>query len=274
MTTRLWALTLTVMLASVAPSSYAQEIETGWNFSLATGYGRMNNPLKAANDVHAYLLPNVRYYGERFYADNFSLGYSLLETPDLLIDLEGHINDDGLLFKINGLQHFFVTDLFNYKPKSVTIKPNINYQDIERNISYLAGLSVSFPTEYGIVNLGHYRDASGVHHGSESQIRYRHEGLLGPVKWGLELGMTYKDQDLVNYYYHLSKSELATYRISQSTSGTQNYHAKVVLNMPINDQWFYVTSLEQTWLGSGITRSLLIDAHSYSVFFAGVGYAF
>lgn len=253
---------------------FAQEVSTGWDVSIAAGYGRMNSPLKAAHDVQTFVLPNVRYYGEHFYAENFTLGYSLVETPDLLIDVESRLNDDGLFFELNGLQQLLATDLFSYKPNGIPIRGNVTYPDIQRSISYLAGLNISFPSEYGQISVGHFRDVTSVHHGSESVVKYRHEGLMGPVKWGFELGMTYKDQALVDYYYVLSQAELSAYKLPQYSGGSHNYNAKLVLNMPITGHWFFVNSAEYTRLGEGIRHSLLVDKNHYTVFFAGVAYAF
>lgn len=252
----------------------AQEVPTGWNVSMALGYGAIENPLKAAHNPTTFVLPNVQYYGERFYAENFTLGYSLLETRDLLIDVETRLNDDGLFFELNGLQQLLATDLFNYEPRQTPINGRMVYPDIQRSVSYLGGLAVRFPTAYGQLSLGHYRDISSVHYGSESHLRYQLQGELGSVKWGLELGTSYKDQALVDYYYHASKEEISGYRVRQTTGGTHNYHSKVVLNMPINPQWFYVLTAEHVWLGDGIASSVLVKSSQYSMFFVGVGYAF
>lgn len=263
----LWAL-------SLQGRGYAQDVGTGWDISMAVGYGHMTNPLKAAHDVQTWALPNIRYYDEHFYAENFTLGYSLLETPDLLLDVQTRLNDDGLFFELNGLQQLLATDLFSYKPNQTPIRDTLSFPDIHRSISYLGGLNLSLPTDYGQLSLGHFRDVSGVHHGSETHIRYQHEGMWGPIKWGAELGMTYKDQALVDYYYLLSKSELSAYKVPQQTAGSHNYHAKLVLNAPLSEHWFLVNSVEYTRLGNGIRNSLLVDTNHYTVVFAGVAYAF
>lgn len=252
----------------------ANYVETGWQFSVATGYGALENPLKAAHDVHTYVLPHVSYYGERFYLENFNTGFSVLESPDLIIDIDGKLNDDGLLFELNGLQHLLATDLFIYKPYQIPFNGPTNFQDIQRSPSYLAGVRITFPTEYGELSLGQYHDISAVHNGSESQIKYQHEGRILQFKWGFEFGMTYKNAALVDYYYRLSKAELGTYKNNQVTRGTQNYHTRLVFNAPITEQWFYVASVEHHWLGRGIANSLLIRKNNYSTYFFGVGYAF
>lgn len=271
----LFLLILASGVGCISWSTQAQtDTELGWNFQLAAGYGRLDNPLKEAHDLNTVLLPSIRYYGENLYVENFTIGYSLLETRDLLIDIEGRLNEDGLLFSLNGLNRLLATDLFSFTPTKIPIRGPLRYEDIKRRASYLTGLSVTFPSQYGDWVFGHYRDVSGVHHGSETQLRYQLHYDWASWVFGLELGMIYKDRPLVDYYYRLSKEELGAYRMPQTVGGSHNYHARLVANLPLNDQWSYVMSVEHTWLGAGIGQSFLIEDRDYGVYFVGIAYAF
>ncbi len=47
-----------------------------FRLALALGYGRLDNPRVHAKPIETFLLPSWSYYSERFYLENFTLGYS------------------------------------------------------------------------------------------------------------------------------------------------------------------------------------------------------
>lgn len=52
-----------------------------WQFNLALGAGLRQNPLHHKSDTPLIVLPEVSYYGERFFLKNFELGFTLFEDP-------------------------------------------------------------------------------------------------------------------------------------------------------------------------------------------------
>lgn len=259
------------------PLQADEQIAVGqWQWSVAAGYGYMENPRAKAKPVITYLLPSVQYYGERFYLDNFTLGYSLYEGQHWLLDVQSRLNEDGFFFQLDGLDHLLATDLFANRP----IKgehPGLkqpDYSNINRHISYLGGFNISWVTDSSEISLGYFQDISGVHHGAETQLRLRQRY---PLQWGvagIELGVTYKDNKLVRYYYQLTRSEMANYKVRQVVGNSVNSHVRLVLNAPLTKRWFLTGLVEYNLLGSGIHRSFLIDKTNYWSVFAGVGYAF
>lgn len=262
-------------------SSYAlqadEQIAVGeWQWSVAAGYGYMENPRAKAENVTTYLLPSVQYYGERFYLDNFTLGYSLYEGQHWLIDLQTRLNEDGFFFELDGLDNLLVSDIFSSRPvkNDNPFQKQPDYSDIKRHISYLAGLNISWVSAGTEVSLGYFQDISGVHHGAETQLRLRQRF---PLHWGvlgIEFGVTHKNDKLVEYYYRLSPTEMANYRVRQDVGASINGHVKLVLNVPLTERWFVTGLVEYNQLGSGINRSLLIDKSAYWSAFTGVGYVF
>lgn len=51
-----------------------------WSFRLGIGAGVRVNPLNDGDDTPLVLLPELSYYGKRFFLKNFELGYTFLET--------------------------------------------------------------------------------------------------------------------------------------------------------------------------------------------------
>lgn len=73
-------------------ATYAKELDKGlcdadciavgqWQISVALGIGVRRNPLFDADDTPLLVLPEVSYYGERFFLRNLDMGFTLLETP-------------------------------------------------------------------------------------------------------------------------------------------------------------------------------------------------
>ena len=50
-----------------------------WNFSVALGAGVRTNPLVNGKDIPLIVIPQVSYYGKRFFIDNLDLGFTLIE---------------------------------------------------------------------------------------------------------------------------------------------------------------------------------------------------
>lgn len=51
-----------------------------WSFNLAMGMGLRSNPVLNQDDTPLLVLPELSYYGKRFFLKNFDLGFTLLET--------------------------------------------------------------------------------------------------------------------------------------------------------------------------------------------------
>lgn len=266
--------TVTAVENKVMPEAAQTRTETGhWQFAVAVGYGELENPLARQKNPSSVLLPSWHYYGEKFYLDNFNLGYSLLETRDLEIDLQTRLNEDGLLFELNGLSRLFATDLFNRMPFRNDRTPPV-YENIQRHVSYLGGVQLNFPTTVATVSVGHFHDISSIHDGAETVLRVNRVFSFDAVRVGVEAGWTRKNQALVDYYYKLTPSELGYLTVRQYTRATQNYHVRLVLNVPLNPDWYWLLTAEHNWLGQGIRRSFLVNKDQYSAGFVGIGYDF
>ncbi len=87
-----------------------------FRLALALGYGRLDNPRVHAKPIETFLLPSWSYYSERFYLENFTLGYSLYESDNWLFDLQTKLNEDGFFFEFDGLNKLFLSDIIASPP--------------------------------------------------------------------------------------------------------------------------------------------------------------
>lgn len=246
-----------------------------WQLSVALGYGALENPRAKVNNLSTWVLPSWYYYGEAFYVENFTLGYSLYESNHFIIDLQSRFNEDGFFFEFDGLNKLLLSDILGYTPVKQPINPKaIQFEEIERNLSYLGGLNTTWVNPYLDISLGYFHDISSVHQGNEIQLRLKRSHGFTWGALGLELGAIRKSDNLVSYYYQLSKAEAGPIRLNAHPVATINYHTRAVLNFPISANINFVGTLEYTWLGRDITDSVLVDKASYVSGFVGISYAF
>lgn len=137
---------LLALLVSCSPTLQAKEIETvstgEWQISLAVGYGLLENPRVKVDNISSWVLPSWYYYGENFYVENFTLGYSLYESESFIIDLQTRFNEDGFFYEFDGLNKLLLSDILGFTPVNESLNPKIKtFEEIERNLSYLAGLN-------------------------------------------------------------------------------------------------------------------------------------
>ncbi|MFB2649201.1 MipA/OmpV family protein [Shewanella mangrovisoli] len=268
-----------VLLLSWCTTLQAKEIETvsagDWQISLAAGYGALENPRAKVENINTWILPTWYYYGENFYVENFTLGYSLYESESFIVDLQTRFNEDGFFYEFDGLNKLLLSDILGYTPVKQPINPKVvKFEEIERNLSYLGGLNATWVTPYLDISLGYFHDITGVHQGNEIQLRLKRSQAFSWGALGFEIGAIRKSENLVGYYYQLTKEEEGPLRTKYQPSAAINYHARSVVNVPIFDSVNFVAILEYTWLGQEITDSVLIDKAGYVSGFVGISYDF
>lgn len=69
-----------------------------WQFSLAIGLGGRTNPLLEGDDIPLFILPKVSYYGERFFWETTTLGFTLLESEHQNFNLVATVGFDQMYF--------------------------------------------------------------------------------------------------------------------------------------------------------------------------------
>lgn len=261
---------------AVAEPKHSEMITTGeFHAALALGYGGLENPRAHAKSIETYVLPTWSYYGERFYAENFTLGYSLHESDSLLLDIQTQLNEDGIFFEFDGLNRLFMNDLLGFNPiRNPTNAKQPKTDEIERNISYLGGLNATWLTPFADISLGYFHDISGVHQGNEIQLRLKRSFEYPWGVLGFQGGTVRKSQNILNYYYQLTPEERGPFYPRYYPSATFNYYAKAVINVPLGGNVNFVGIFEYTWLGQSITDSIMIDKDGYISGFVGISYGF
>lgn len=248
-----------------------------WHLATAVGYGQYANPLNQGSDLDVYVLPDIRYFGERVSLDNLTLAYSLVELPKWVIELSTKQNLDGLYFPgkhrsayaaLNGVHPGRPWDLNN---------DSLNYQmpvsPTHRSLSYLAGMEMRYYDELNI-QASFHQDISNVHHGFEALLNLT-KSIQAPtylVEFGVFLNL--KSHQLSDYYYSPTSDDLLGVTPDYKAGSALNRGIILSYARPVTESLALVASYSYTQFGASIANSPLLRAHSKHNYFAGVKYVF
>lgn len=246
-----------------------------FTFQVSAGYGLIENPLEARNDIDVYVLPEFSYYGERFYMENFVLGYSLHETPNLMIDLFGYFNQDGYFFELDGIEKITLSTVLGVSPTRLPIGRVVkDMKDIERQLSYMGGLNITYRSYQFDYNFSYAKDISNVHHGIEAKFAFRHTAVWSNWMLATSAVFTHKSAQINDYYYLLREQEVP-FRFSEESLGS-SLTAKLELltsyrfNEHLSGNWL----LQRTWFDAKLKTSHLVEDSHYWTTFIGLTYRF
>lgn len=79
-----------------------------WQFSLGVGVGVRTNPVVEGSDLPILLLPEISYYGERFFWDTTNIGFTLVETPRHSVNLLATVGLDHIYFRDWSIGNFVI----------------------------------------------------------------------------------------------------------------------------------------------------------------------
>lgn len=275
-------LTFVLVMALYSSKLLAETTETEageWSFALSVGAGKVTTPLSNRDDLQGSVLPAVSYYGERFFIENSFIGYTLFEEQNWYLDLTGSLNDDGFFFELDGINQFGWWDALGMdggyqSGDGADPERQPTYQDIERHLSYMAGLSITWLTDIAEIRLSSLTDISGVHHGQEQHLSFRKSYSWQQWQFRWHLGALYKSKKITNYYYNLRPQELGNNSSWFGLSGGLNYFYGLTLSYQLDPQWAIQAFWQKNQLDRDLLRSPLLRSDHYYSRFIGVRYSF
>ncbi len=251
--------------------------------------GVRTNPVVDGETIPLVLLPEIQYYGERFFLNNLDFGYTLHESEYQTLNLLLTPGYDQLFFNRWDPQNFFVE-------RSVTltnapadfIAPSAEAQgekwvaeeriDMsllhERRMAALAGMEYSGLMHQLEFYAQALQDVSGVHNGQEVRVGLGRSWRYGKSQWALTGGLVWQSDELLHYYYGVRTDEVArpsaAYRAGSGTSGM----VKLDWSRPINTRWSWRGSLQYKALSQAISDSPIVDDNKVITAFIGGVYHF
>lgn len=270
-------------------NTHAEEavmIERSWDFGIGMGYGQQSNPFVGADDVPGYLTLDLAIYGERFFFDNGELGFTLVDQPELGVNLIANYSSERIFYSyFNELGINSPIAGLTGEPEGIGLMP-IEEGGLEsfpsalmpvelpdRDFALNLGVEWLVDRDWGQLQIQATTDVSQAHQGQELSLEYSYG--WGNNRWRFKpvVAASWQSADLVNYYYGFDNL-LEGFNFSYQTGATVNWSLGLTASYRINNQLSFVTQVRGTVLGSNIRRSPLVDADTTQSYFSGLFYRF
>ncbi|WGL15557.1 MipA/OmpV family protein [Microbulbifer bruguierae] len=266
-------LLFTLLLTAGPLSALAGDVQVPeWKLSLASGRGVIENPIKGKDDGETAFLPSFSYYGERFFISNLTVGYTLLEEKNFYVDLVAQPNEDGFYYHLDS-SALAMSSLTNFL---VNAGSN-TLEDIERDISVVAGPSLTLVGKYADLSLASFHDISEVHYGSETHLSLDKQFQFLGGKFGYGIGAIKKDADLVGYYYHVTQAEAGgiarSYALQYPPDDVTDRYARVHFSYPLGNHIDFRMGAKYTDFDMDGRLPLLMKKSETLSWFAGFQYS-
>jgi outer membrane protein len=225
-----------------------------WNVSLALGAGVRSNPLVHGQDLPLVVVPQISYYGKRFYVDNLDVGFTAVDGETNTLSLIASPGYDRIFFYRSDLQNIFVT-LGAASPTNPP-PPPVQFPPRSRQITYLAGPEWNFKYNGVIAQFDVLREITGHDHGEEVRTAIEFPLRRSTGALSATIGMTWQSAAIVNYYYGAP-------RIYESGSALRPF-LKLGYTRPLGRGWRLEGIAQYEHLANAIADSPIV-AHNYVV---------
>ncbi len=200
---------LTVVMATARAEDHCETgcVDVGdWEFGIQLGYSHIPNPLFGGEELRWPLLLRFSGYGERFFIETGTVGYTLVESEGQRLNLIATPNLDFFYFA----ESHSVTAMLA-KPFQPYI-PVIEYLGpppaiTERKLTYLAGMEYSAFAGPWQLQLKAGTDVTVGHDGYEVWASVKHHWQHDKFGVFSSLGAIYRDDKLSQYYYGINAND-------------------------------------------------------------------
>ncbi len=249
-----------------------------WSFAVGIGYGGRTNPLFGRDDVPIYIVPEVSYYGEKFFLENFDLGYTLHD---------GENSQVNLLLLTPGFEHIFhddnsigrfTLDARSFNGVEQSTLDGLTDADFKKlDDRRMAGLS-GFEAFYfynGIeMHIQAMADVTGVHDGEKVRLAFSKPMNLFDGRFLATAGLAYQSKSLLDYYYGLDEHEVPIPDLAyEADSGVSSY-LRFDWRKKISKKWVFRSVVSYKFLSSSVKDSPIVDEDAVLTYYVGGMYHF
>jgi len=251
-----------------------------WEFKLALGVGKRTNPLVDSSDIPLVLVPQVSYYGERFFIENLELGYTLIDSEQFMLNAILTPGRDSGFFLRNDINNFFIDGAIEFThsilPNDEAIKDGkIDIDDLhKRRLAGLAGIELSSAWKNLQWQIQLLQDVTKVHQGKEVRFAFGSQRIFADQAFSASAGFTWKSESLLNYYYGISTDEAGETPFAYEASNGLSPFVRLAWNKMLNRRWQLSSSVQYERLSSAINNSPLVEEDYVLQFFVGGIYHF
>jgi len=251
-----------------------------WEFKLALGLGKRTNPLADSSDIPLVLVPQVSYYGERFFIENLEFGYTIIESEQFMLNAIFTPGRDRGFFLREDINNFFVDGAIEFTssilPNDEPVKDEtIDIDDLhKRRLAGLAGIELSSGWKNLQWQVQLLQDLTKVHQGKEVRFALGSQQVIHGPAVSASVGFTWKSESLLNYYYGVTTDEAGKTPFAYEAKDGFNPFVRLAWNKTLNSRWQLSSSIQYEQLSSAISDSPLVEEDYVLQFFVGGIYHF
>lgn len=253
--------------ACTAPSADCMVVGE-WNISLSLGLGQRTNPVDGNSDIPLVVIPQISYYGKRFFLENLELGFTLHESEANTLSLIAAPGYDRIFFYRNDLQNYFVSGgAFGLVSAPQYNSDNRELRESEypmraRRTTYLIGPEWTFNYGRLVGQVDALYEVTGRHQGYEVRAALATPLIQAEDSLTVSAGLTWKSAEVVRYYYGID-------RLYQPGSAI-NPFVKLAYSKPLSPRWAFNAFAHYEYLSDAIADSPIVSGHGVTTVFAGV----
>ena len=237
------------------------------DISVSLGIGSRSNPVLGEEDIPLIVIPQISYYGKRFFLENLDVGFTLHEGKSNTFNLIASPGYDRVFFNRDDLQNFFVSGATG----AVTTAAPAEGEEFDlshefdvrpRRTTYLAGPEWLF--QYGDIvgQVDALYEVTGRHDGYEVRAAVAAPIIQTEHSLVASAGLTWKSAEIVRYYYGIE----GFYEPGSALSP----FLKLGYTRALSDRWSINAFVHYERLGSAIADSPIVSDKGVTTAFAGV----
>jgi outer membrane protein len=257
-----------IVCAQTSPGSAAANTSSSWRLGAAFGYGERTNPLVQSDDLPIIVDVDIAWFGERWFFDNGDGGYTFADNDRFTASLIGRVNSDRVFFSRTNTK-FIVFD-----SAGVPIQVPAGFQPPERDYAIEIGVELLTDGSWGALQLSAFQDASGTHDGFELGADYSFSWRRGRLHVEPSFGVSYKSQDLNDYYWGLTAAEGQGVLSAYQADAGVNWNTRLTVAWQLNRNWAATLSVDYERLNDEAFESPIVEERSVRGVFAGVARRF
>lgn len=239
--------------ANASDATGPGDSESKW--VLGASVGAFNNPF-VGEDTEAWVSPNIRYNGERFFINDGSLNFHIAKT---------HGFSAGLKVALDG---GFLSDSDDYKDNEKLVGLT------ERKGTVLGGAYMNHDSDLGRLSFSVLTDLGDKHDGRAAVLKYVFDLKAGNWNINPEFGAEWLSADYVNHYVGVSESEATSSRLQFRGEAAINAFAGIRARYEVTENWDINLRTGVSKLGSEISDSSIIEDDVVYQASIGVNYNF
>lgn len=225
-----------------------------FGFTISLGAGGRTNPIDGNADIPLVAIPQISYYGKRFFLENLDVGFTLHENDANTFNLLATPGYDRVFFYRNDLQNIFV-------PFGEAAGPGaeLRVSVADKDTTYLVGPEWMF--HYGQVTgqLDALYEVTGEHEGYEMRAALGMPLIESQGSLIASTGVTWKSAEIVRYYYGIAD-------VYEPGSALSPF-VKLSYTRPLTERWMFNAFAHYEHFGSAISDSPIVtDEGSLTAF--------